>query len=79
MRTQPLLWRFDNHCVIGYGHGGLKDAIQNARLQLDFAAVTVHACWPDMPTEEDRLAALVDYHQQGFKKSSDACWKLNRP
>ena len=32
-----------SHCAVGYGHGGLNDAFQNARLQLDFAAVTVHA------------------------------------
>jgi hypothetical protein len=61
-----------NHCAVGYGHGSLDDAFYNARLQLDFAAVTVHAHWPDIPVEEARLAALVDYHRRGFKKSSEA-------
>ena len=61
-----------NHCAIGYGHSSLKNAFQNGRLQLDFAAVTIHAHWPDVPIEEERLAALVGYHRQGFKKSSDA-------
>jgi len=62
-----------NHCAVGYGHGSLDDAFQNARLQLDFAAVTVHAHWPDMPVEDVRLADLVDYHQQGFDKAR-AAW-----
>lgn len=61
-----------NHCAVGYGHGSLEDAFKNARLQLDFAAVTVHAGWPDIPGNENRLAAVVDYHQRGFKKASDA-------
>jgi hypothetical protein len=60
-----------NHCAIGYGHGSLADAFQNARMQLDFAAVAVHAHWPDIPVEDTRLAALVDYHQQGFKKTAE--------
>lgn len=58
-----------SHCAIGYGHGSLEDAFHNARLQLDFAAVTVHAHWPDMPVDEARLADLVDYHRRGFQKS----------
>lgn len=61
-----------SHCSVGYGHGDLQDAFQNARMQLDFAAVTVHAHWPDIPAEESRLAALVDYHQKGFGKTGDA-------
>ncbi len=62
-----------NHCAVGYGHGRLEDAFYNSRLQLDFAAVTVHAHWPDIPVGEARLADLVDYHQQGFSKT-DAAW-----
>jgi hypothetical protein len=61
-----------SHCALGYGHGSLHDAFQNARLQLDFAAVTVHAHWPDIPVGEGRLAALVAYHQQGFQKAEHA-------
>jgi hypothetical protein len=67
-----------SHCATGYGHGSLQDAFQNARLQLDFAAVTVHAHWPDIPTEEGRLAALVDYHQKGFEKVGDAWSNVQR-
>ena len=64
-----------NHCAVGYGHGSLDDSFQNAQLQLDFAAVTVHAHWPDIPVEEERLADLVAYHQTGFKKARDA-WSM---
>jgi hypothetical protein len=61
-----------SHCAVGYGHGSLQDAFENARLQLDFAAVTVHAHWPDIPAGEGRLTDLVDYHQRGFQKADDA-------
>ena len=61
-----------SHCEVGYGHGSLPDLFHNARLQLDFAAVTVHAHWPDIPAGDGRLAALVDYHQQGFTKTGNA-------
>lgn len=56
-----------NHCGISYGHGSLEEALANAQAQLDFAAVTGHAGWPDMG---DRAmgAALVDYHESGFDK-----------
>jgi hypothetical protein len=55
-----------NHCNISYGHGDLEDAYANARLQLDFASVTGHAHWPDMPPFEGRLRHLVEYHRRGF-------------
>jgi hypothetical protein len=58
-----------NHCNISYGQGSLEDAIQNARLQLDFASVTMHAVWPDMPLDDPKLGYLVDYHQKGFAKA----------
>lgn len=61
-----------NHCAVGYGHGSLEDAYQNARMQLDFACVTVHAYWPDMPIDNARLAPVVAYHQMGFDRSSKA-------
>jgi hypothetical protein len=41
-----------NHCEVGYGHGSAESAYQNAITQLDFASVTAHTQWPDMPKEE---------------------------
>lgn len=69
---QPFYGDLHSHCAVGYGHGSLKDAFKNARLQLDFAAVTVHAYWPDIPIGEVRLKELVDYHLKGFKRSAEA-------
>ncbi len=63
---RPWYGDLHNHCDISYGHGSLDDAYGNARMQLDFASVTGHAHWPDMPPREGRLAYLVDYHQRGF-------------
>ncbi len=63
-----------NHCDLSYGHGSLDDALHNARLQLDFASVTVHAVWPDLPTNDPNLEYLVDYHKEGFAKAQ-AGWK----
>ena len=60
-----------SHCNVGYAHGSLDDAFQNARLQLDFACITVHAHWHDMPRDEPRLDYLVDYHTQGFARSAE--------
>lgn len=57
-----------NHCGISYGHGSLENAYQNARLQLDFASVTGHSSWPDMPEQEERLQPVVEYHTMGFEK-----------
>lgn len=64
-----------NHCAIGYGHGSIEDAFQNARLQLDFACVTVHGYWPDMPVTEPGLAQVVEYHQRGFDRTAEH-WPL---
>lgn len=58
-----------NHCDLSYGRGSLSDAIKNARLQLDFASVTVHAAWPDLPLDEPNLDYLVDYHRRGFARA----------
>ena len=55
-----------NHCEMSYGHGSLVDAIHNARLQLDFASVTLHAVWPDLPLYDPKLEYLIKYHQEGF-------------
>jgi hypothetical protein len=54
-----------NHCGISYGHGTIEDAYRNARLQLDFASVTGHASWHDMP---DRPAHVRHYHEAGFAR-----------
>lgn len=58
-----------NHCDLSYGHGSLADALHNARLQLDFVSVVVHAVWPDLPTDDPQLAYLIDYHEKGFAKA----------
>lgn len=63
-----------NHCNISYGHGSLADALYNAKLQLDFVSVTVHAVWPDLPTDDPDLQYLVDYHEEGFKHAK-AGWE----
>jgi hypothetical protein len=60
-----------NHCAIGYGHGSVEEAFQNARLQLDFCCVTPHAWWPDIPVGEESLAAVVAYHQRGFQRAAE--------
>lgn len=62
-----------NHCNLSYGTGSLADAFHNARLQLDFASVTLHGHWDDMPRDDPRLGYLVDYHRQGFARAR-AAW-----
>lgn len=58
-----------NHCGLSYGNGTLEAALQNARLQLDFASITIHAVWPDLPTDDPNLNYLVEYHHKGFSKA----------
>lgn len=58
-----------NHCDLSYGHGSLDAALTNARLQLDFASVTVHAVWPDLPVDDPALEYLVEYHRTGFARA----------
>ena len=58
-----------NHCNASYGYGSLEEAIVNAKLQLDFTSVTLHAVWPDMPVDDPNLSYLVDYHRKGFSKA----------
>ncbi len=60
-----------NHCGLSYGRGTLAEALHNARLQLDFASVTPHALWPDMPVDDPRLDYLVAYHQYGFRAAAE--------
>lgn len=67
----PFVGDLHSHCDVGYGHGTLDDAFANARLQLDFVAVTPHAVWHDMPVEEERLADVVAYHRAGFKRTKE--------
>jgi len=65
-----------NHCNLSYGHGSFDDALRNARLQLDFASVTVHAVWHDLPTDDPALDYLVAYHRDGFAKAK-ANWNAH--
>jgi hypothetical protein len=67
----PYFGDLHNHCAVGYGHGSAEDAFNNARLQLDFAAVTPHAHWPDMPLDESRLDRTVEYHRAGFQRTQE--------
>ena len=57
-----------NHCGASYAHGSLQDALTNAQLQLDFASVTGHSSWPDIPERTKSLENVVDYHIAGFEK-----------
>lgn len=57
-----------NHCGLSYGHGSLKDALKNAREQLDFCSITGHAHWPDMPDPDERIQYIIDFHKVGFAK-----------
>ena len=59
------------HCNVGYGYGSVEEAYQNARLQLDFASVTAHSQWPDMPEGDGRLADVVAFHQKGFRRAAE--------
>jgi hypothetical protein len=62
-----------SHChQVGYGYGSVDEAYQNACSQLDFASVTAHAHWSDIPRDEARLAGTVTYHLDGFKRAAEA-------
>lgn len=65
--THQLYWGdLHSHCAISYGHGTVEQALMRARQQLDFCSVTGHAFWPDMPTDRERYAEIIDYHHRGF-------------
>jgi len=68
---RPLVGDIHNHCGISYGHGSIEDAYRNAALQLDFASVTGHAWWHDMPVGDPRLAEEEAYHREGFRRLAD--------
>lgn len=64
-----ILWGdLHNHCGISYGFGKLEYALQAAKLQLDFCAITGHAMWPDMYEKNEDTAFVVDFHEKGFRK-----------
>jgi hypothetical protein len=60
-----------SHCDVGYGHGSMDEAYENAQLQLDFACVTPHAHWMDIPSDEDRLESVIAYHEEGFRRTAE--------
>ncbi len=57
-----------SHCDASYGHGTAAQALARARQQLDFCSVTGHAFWPDMPTDRQKYAHIIDYHRAGFER-----------
>lgn len=81
MESEPTMKPYDdlslyfgdlhNHCDISYGHGSLQDALANARVQLDFCAVTGHAHWHDMPKDSTDAADIIEFHRNGFAKLRD--------
>lgn len=65
--TYQLYWGdLHSHCSISYGHGSVEQALARARQQLDFCSITGHAFWPDMPTDREQYAEIIDYHNAGF-------------
>jgi hypothetical protein len=65
---RPFHGDIHNHSDLSYGHGSFPDALTKAALQLDFASVTGHAHWPDMPVDDPSVAHIVDFHVKGFAK-----------
>ncbi len=58
-----------NHCNLTYGHGGMQEAFEAARQQLDFVSITPHAMWPDIPGKNDpRLEWVIEYHESAFRR-----------
>jgi hypothetical protein len=57
-----------SHCSISYGTGSLERALRAAAGHLDFASITGHASWPDMPDDRTRYADVIDYHRDGFTR-----------
>jgi len=69
-RDRKIYWG-DLHCHsnLSYGEGDPETGIRAAREHLDFATITAHAAWPDMPTGPGRLSWVRDYHLKGFAKA----------
>lgn len=64
-----------NHCNLTYGHGGLREAFEAAKQQLDFVSVTPHAMWPDIPGKNDpRLEWVIEYHESAFRRLRAGGW-----
>lgn len=68
MGLRPFYGDIHNHSDLSYGHGPFPDALTKAALQLDFASVTGHAHWPDMPVNDPSVAHIVAFHVEGFAK-----------
>ena len=67
--TLELYWGdLHSHCAISYGFGSLERAFKLAAQHLDFASVTGHATWHDMPTDRKRHGRIIDYHNEGFER-----------
>jgi len=65
-----------NHCNLTYGHGGMKEAFEAAKGQLDFVSVTPHAMWPDIPGKNDpRLEWVIEYHESAFRRLRAGGWE----
>lgn len=68
-----------NHCNVTYGHGDLDSALEAARQQLDFASVTPHALWPDIPGADDpRLGWVIGYHTDAFRRLREGGYEKYR-
>ena len=65
-----------SHCSISYGHGSMEQALARAKQQLDFCSITGHAFWPDMPTDRNTYARIIDYHEEGFARCAKNWDKL---
>ena len=75
--TYSLYWGdLHSHCSISYGHGTIDQAMARARQQLDFCSITGHAFWPDMPTDRNTYAEIIDYHNEGFSRCARNWGKL---
>lgn len=68
MKLKTFYGDIHSHCGASYGHGSLREALTNARMQLDFVSVTGHGLWPDMPRNQPGMERRIRYHEDGFKK-----------
>ncbi len=80
MKDFKVFWGdIHNHCNVTYGHGDLADALAAAEQQLDFASVTPHALWPDIPGADDpRLSWVIDYHTDAFRRLREGGYEKYR-